>query len=57
MPSVYENGLYRGGAERLSDIPISIVIEIERLSSIEAKVLFGASCQCDGGVISVKTKP
>jgi hypothetical protein len=57
LPTVYENGRYSGGADQLRDIPLGLVIEIQRLSSVEARILFGASCPCDGGVISVKTKP
>ena len=57
LPSVYENGHYSGGIDQLRDIPLGLVIEIQRLSSVESRILFGASCPCDGGVISVKTKP
>jgi len=56
LPSVYENGHYSGGADQLRDIPLGLVIEIQRLSPVEARIMFGASCPCDGGVISVKTK-
>ena len=56
-PTVYENGHYSGGADQLRDIPLGLVTKIQRLSSVEARILFGAFCPCDGGVISVKTKP
>lgn len=57
LPSVYENGHYSGGVDQLRDIPLGVVIEIQRLGPVEARILFGGSCPCDGGVISVKSKP
>ena len=57
LPAVYENGHFSGGIDQLRDIPLGLVIEIQRLSLVEARVMFGASCPCDGGVIAVKTMP
>lgn len=56
-PSVYENGKYAGGIDVLNIIPIRVVLEIRRVEAVEAKSLFGASCQCDGGIILVRTQP
>lgn len=56
-PSVYENDKYAGGVDVLNLIPIRVVVEIRRVEPVEAKSLFGASCQCDGGIILVRTQP
>ena len=56
-PSVYENGHYSGGIEQLAEIPLGLVVDVQRLSFVEAKNLFGVTCRCEGGVISVRTKP
>ena len=56
-PSVYENDKYLGGVEQLEMIPIAPLVEIRRLSAVEAKSVYGSYCKCDGGVIVVRTKP
>jgi hypothetical protein len=56
-PSVYENGKYAGGIDVLNIIPIRVVLEIRRVEAVEAKSLFGSSCQCDGGIILIRTQP
>jgi hypothetical protein len=53
--SVYENGRYSGPVTVLSLIPVSVLIEVRRIEPMEAKSLFGSNCQCDGGVILVRT--
>ena len=52
-PTVYESGRYLGSTDELRDIPLRIVKEIRWLSPVEARVLFGSTCPCDGGVIGV----
>ena len=55
--SVYENGRYIGGVDMLSGIPLGILVEIRRIEPVEAVILFGSTCPCDGGVILVRTHP
>ena len=55
--SVYENGRYIGGVEMLSGIPLGMLVEIRRIEQVEAMILFGSKCPCDGGVILVRTRP
>ncbi len=54
--SVFENDRYLGSLSMLSMIPLEVVVEVRRLSPVEAKSVFGSSCPCDAGVIHVRTR-
>ncbi|MEO5510259.1 MAG: hypothetical protein ABIS27_06475 [Longimicrobiales bacterium] len=54
-PAVFENENYIGTVAQLSGIPIGAVVEIRRLEPTAAKIRFGNSCQCEAGVIHVRT--
>lgn len=55
-PSVYVNGRYSGDASVLRLIPLRIVTEIRHLDPVAAKSILGSYCDCNGGVILVRTE-
>jgi hypothetical protein len=55
-PSVYLNGVYAGGVEALETIPLSVVEEIRFVRAPQAKDWWGSYCECNAGVIAVRTK-
>lgn len=55
-PSVYLNGVYAGGVEALETVPLSVVEEIRFVRAPQAKDWWGSYCQCNAGVIAVRTK-
>ena len=54
-PSVYVNRTYVGDISWLSTIPIVEIRDIAFLQPAEARIRFGATCQCAGGVVVVQT--
>jgi len=56
VPSVVLNGGFIGGPEALETIPLAAVGEIRYIRPAQAHDFWGASCQCAGGVILVRTK-
>ena len=56
QPSVFLNGDYAGGPEVLETIPLAAIEEISLIHAAQAHSRWGASCQCAGGVILVRTK-
>jgi len=54
-PSVVLNGGFIGGPEALETIPLGVVHEIRYIRPAQAHDFWGASCQCAGGVILVRT--
>jgi hypothetical protein len=54
-PSVYVNRNYVGDVTWLSTIPIAEIRNIAFLHPTEARMRFGSSCQCGGGVVVVQT--
>jgi hypothetical protein len=55
-PSVVLNGGFVGGPEALETIALDAVDEIRYYRPPQARDFWGASCQCAGGVILVRTK-
>ena len=55
-PSVVLNGGFVGGPEALETIALGAVDEIRYIRPAQARTFWGASCQCAGGVILVRTK-
>jgi len=55
-PSVVLNGGFIGGPEALETIPLGVVDEIRYIRPSQAHDVWGASCQCAGGVILIRTK-
>lgn len=55
-PSVYLDSRYAGTLETLGTLSLEPVEEIQRLSAVAAKSVFGSYCKCDGGVIHVRTR-
>ena len=56
QPSVYLDARYAGGLEMLATVPLGVVVEIQRMTSVGAKSVFGSYCKCDGGVMLVRTR-
>jgi len=55
-PTVYVNWNYVGDVSWLSTISIAQIRDIAFLHPTEARIRFGASCQCTAGVVLVQTE-
>ena len=56
QPSLYVNGVYNGEVSLLNTIPLTQIREISFVQPVEARLLFGTTCACGGGVLLVRTQ-
>jgi hypothetical protein len=55
IPSIYIDGKFTGAPEVLQLVPVAEVNEVRYLRPASARLAFGSSCRCAGGVIAVRT--
>jgi len=55
LPSIYMNGRYAGALDVLDLVQVIEVAEVRFVRPATARMVYGAACTCNGGVIDVTT--
>jgi hypothetical protein len=53
---IYLNDVYEGPSMALKRMAVGTVTEVRFIRAIDAKARWGTMCECDGGVILVRTQ-